>query len=71
MKLAIFIILCMIIAGGAARAQTGAEVKACWADAIHYCAHRLAIGTRSVKECLIADSRVSKACRNVLKAHGA
>lgn len=71
MKLAIFIAICLVFAVGVAQAQTSAEVKACWADALHYCAGRLAIGTRSIRECLIMDSRTSKSCRVVLKAHGA
>ncbi|MGO8972976.1 MAG: hypothetical protein ACLQNV_05510 [Steroidobacteraceae bacterium] len=64
--------LAIVLALGlSAQAQTGAEIKACWGDALRFCKHALPNGIPAVKECLIGNSRVSKNCRNVLKAHGA
>jgi hypothetical protein len=61
----------LVLTISAAQAQTGKEIMSCWADAIRYCSHQLAIGPMTIKDCLKADSRVSKACRAVLKNHGA
>lgn len=71
MKLAIFIVLCTIIAG-AARAQTAAEVGSCWHDAFRLCKHAFPRGMTAIKNCLVTSGgKVSSPCRDTLKKHGA
>ena len=73
MKLAIFIILCLVIAGGVARAQTYEEAAACVRDAFHFCKpEATALNMAAIKQCLIHHrTKISRRCRNTLDKHGA
>ncbi len=72
MKLAIFIVLCTVFAVGVARAQTGAEIRSCWADAFRLCKHAFPHGMGAIKECLVINNgKVSHPCRKTLKHYGA
>ena len=73
MKLAIFIVLCLVIAGGVARAQTFEEAAACVGDAFHYCKREAkSLDMAGIKRCLINNrGKISLRCRDALRKHGA
>jgi hypothetical protein len=73
MKLAIFIVLCAVIAIGAARAQTFEEAKACVGDAFHFCKREAStLDMAAIRKCLVDHrSKISSECRNMLRKHGA
>jgi hypothetical protein len=61
----------VFLASPVAHAQSAAEVKSCWHDAIHFCPRKIVQGVVAVQLCLIANkAALSKPCRDVLAAHG-
>jgi hypothetical protein len=70
---AFFVIVCVVIVVGDARAQTIEEAEACWHDAFHFCKTEAKMfNMAAIKRCLINNrDKVSHRCRDVLKNHGA